>query len=258
MGYFTGKTVVVTGAREGVGKTIAVEYAKEGAKLILVSRSEPKETVAEIQAAGGTLLGFVPCDIADEAQIIEMGRKVAELSGGCVDVLVNNAGFNGKAHLIEEMNTEDWKYTINVNLTGTMLVCRELIPILNKEKANIVNMSSNVSKRGIPERSDYCCSKWALLGLTETLALELVDRNIRVNAVCPGPISGERAEQLMRMHAEAEGKTYEEVYASWVDVPMKRFIEPEEIANVIKFLSSDMSSAMTGQALNITGGMLMN
>ncbi|MCD7737410.1 MAG: SDR family oxidoreductase [Lachnospiraceae bacterium] len=258
MGYFTGKTVVVTGAREGVGRTIAVEYAKEGARLILVSRSEPKETAEEIQKVGGTFLGFVPCDISDEAQVIAMGKKVAELSDNCVDILVNNAGYNGKAHLIENMVTEDWRYTIDLNLTGTMMVCRELIPILNKEKANIVNMSSNVSKRGIPERSDYCCSKWAILGLTETLALELVDRNIRVNAVCPGPISGERAEQLIRMHAEAEGKTYEQVYAEWVNVPMKRFIDPEEIANVIKFLSSDMSSAMTGQALNITGGMLMN
>ena len=90
------------------------------------------------------------------------------------------------------------------------------------------------------------------------MALELVDKNIRVNAVCPGPISGDRAEQLMKMHAETEGKTYEEVQKEWEDVPMKRFIEPEEIADVIKFLCSDQSSAMTGQALNITGGMLMH
>lgn len=257
MGYFTEKTVVVTGAREGVGRVIAAEYAKEGAKLILVSRKEPKETMEECQAAGGTVLGYVLCDIAVEEQVVEMGKKVAELSGGCVDILVNNAGYNGKAHLIEEMNTEDWKYTIDVNVTGTMLVCRELIPVLNKEGASIVNMSSNVSKRGIPERGDYCCSKWAVLGLTKTLALELVDRKIRVNAVCPGPISGERAEQLMQMHAEAENKTYEQVYEEWVNVPMKRFIDPKEVADVIKFLSSDASSAMTGQALNITGGQLM-
>lgn len=258
MGFFTGKTVVVTGAREGVGRTIAVEYAKAGAKLILVGRKEPDETMKEIKEAGGCCLGSVLCDIAEETQIIEMAKKVGELSDGCVDVLVNNAGFNGKAHLIEDMVAEDWKYTINVNLTGTMLVCRELIPLMNKEKAAIVNMSSNVSKRGLPMRGDYVCSKWALLGLTETLALELVDKNIRVNAVCPGPISGERAEQLMRMHAETEGKTYEEVYQEWVNVPMKRFIDPEEIANVIMFLSSDASSAMTGQALNITGGQLMH
>ncbi len=258
MGYFTGKTVVVTGAREGVGRTIAVEFAKEGAKLILVSRKEAAETAKEVEEAGGTYLGFVSCDIAEEEQIIAMGKKVAELSGGVVDVLINNAGFNGKAHLIENMVAEDWKYTIGVNLTGTMLVCRELIPLMNKEKAAICNMSSNVSKRGLPMRGDYVCSKWAILGLTQTLALELVDKNIRVNAVCPGPISGDRAEQLMKMHAETEGKTYEEVQKEWEDVPMKRFIEPEEIADVIKFLCSDQSSAMTGQALNITGGMLMH
>jgi len=258
MGIFTGKTVVVTGAREGVGRTIAVEFAKEGARLILICRSEPFETMQLIEESGGSCLGFIPCDISVEEQVINMGKEAGRLSGGCVDVLVNNAGFNGKAHLIEEMNLQDWNYTIGLNLTGTMLVCRELIPYLNKEKAAIINMSSNVSKRGIPERADYCCSKWALLGFTETLALELVDRNIRVNAVCPGPITGDRAEQLMQMHAEAEGKTVDQVRDEWLNVPMKRFIEPEEIANVIKFLASDMSSAMTGQAINITGGMLMN
>jgi len=158
MGIFTGKTVVVTGAREGVGRTIAVEFAKEGARLILICRSEPFETMQLIEESGGSCLGFIPCDISVEEQVINMGKEAGRLSGGCVDVLVNNAGFNGKAHLIEEMNLQDWNYTIGLNLTGTMLVCRELIPYLNKEKAAIINMSSNVSKRGIPERADYCSS----------------------------------------------------------------------------------------------------
>lgn len=258
MDDFEGKTVVVTGAREGVGRTIALKFAESGAKLILVSRHEPSETMDLIKKAGGQCLGYVQCDISKENEVKALGQKVNQLSDGTVDILVNNAGFNGKAHLIKDMVLEDWNYVIGLNLTGTMMVCREMIPLMNKKGGAIVNMSSNVAKRGLPERGDYVCSKWAILGLTETLALELVDSNIRVNAVCPGPISGERAEQLMRMHADAENKTYEEVYKEWVDVPMKRFIDPEEIAEVIMFLASDKASAMTGQAINITGGQLMH
>ncbi|MGM9522734.1 MAG: SDR family NAD(P)-dependent oxidoreductase [Oscillospiraceae bacterium] len=258
MGKFSDKVVVVTGAREGVGRQIAVSFAQEGGKLILVSRGEPVETMEEIRKAGGTCLGFVQCDISVEEQVVAMAQKVRELSGGTVDVLINNAGFNGKAHLIENMPLADWEYTIKVNLTGTMLVCREMIPMMEKNGGAIVNMASNTGRRGIPYRADYSASKWALRGFTMTLALELVDRNIRVNAVCPGPIDGERADQLVQMHAEAEHKTVDEVNAEWLNVPMKRFMKPTEVADVVMFLASDASSAMTGQALNITGGMIMS
>lgn len=254
---FKNRVVVVTGSREGVGRTIAVEFAKAGGKLILVSRGDNSVTKEEIEKAGGICLGSVKCDISKENEVVEMAKKIKELSGGTVDVLVNNAGFNGKAHLIENMVLEDWEYTIRVNLTGTMLVCRELIPIMNKNKASIVNMDSNTGRRGIPYRSDYSASKWALRGFTQTLALEEADRHIRVNAVCPGPINGDRAEQLMKMHAEEEHKTYEQVEREWMNVPMKRFIEPEEVADAVMFLASDNSSAMTGQALNVTGGFIM-
>lgn len=257
MDFYSGKIAVVTGAREGVGRTIALKLACAGAKLILVSRSKPQETMDEIAAAGGICLGYSLCDIAVEEQVVAMAKEVKELSGGRVDILVNNAGFNGKAHLIKDMVLADWQYTISVNLTGTMLVCRELIPLMSEHGGAICNMSSNVSRRGLPMRSDYVCSKWAIRGLTQTLALELVDKNIRVNAVCPGPIDGDRADQLIRMHAQAENRSYDDVYNEWMNVPMKRFMAPEEVADVVMFLCSDKASAMTGQALNITGGMLM-
>lgn len=258
MGIFNGKTIVVTGAREGVGSTTAISFAAEGGKLILISRNEPKDTIEKINKIGGIKPEYVLCDISVESQVIEMANKVKKITNGCIDVLVNCAGFNGKASLVENMKLEDWQYTLGVNLTGTMLMCREMIPFMNPEKAAIVNVSSNVARRGLPYRADYVCSKWALLGFTQTLALELVDRKIRVNAVCPGPIEGERIMQLLQMHAEAEKKDINEMYEEWKKVPMKRFIKPEEVANVIMFLCSDQSSAMTGQSLNVTGGMLMN
>ena len=258
MKRFENKNVIVTGAAAGVGQQIALQYATEGAFVVLVDLRKPEETMELIKKANGKS-DFVICDISDENQIKAMAVAVGEKCNGKVDVLVNNAGFNGKANLIKDMNLSDWNYTLSVNLTGTMLVSREIIPFLiNNKSGAIVNVASNVGKRGLPYRSDYVCSKWALLGLTQTLALELVDENIRVNAVCPGPIDGDRVEELVKMHAEVEGQSVEQMHKAWEDVPMKRFIGPQEVTNVILFLSSDDSSAMTGQALNVTGGMLMN
>ena len=258
MGYYEGKTVVITGASEGLGRVIVTSFAAKGAKLILVDMKEPVETVRMLRESGGKLLGTVLCDISRESSVRKMGEQVHAFSGGCVDVLVNNAGYNGKASLVENMKLEDWQYTLSVNLTGTMMVCREMIPLMNTQGAAILNVSSNVARRGLPYRSDYVCSKWALMGLTQTLALELVKKGIRVNAVCPGPINGDRIEQLLRMHAEAEGMTYEAMFESWKNAPMGRFVEADEVAQVILFLCSDKASAMTGQSLNVTGGQLMN
>jgi len=198
------------------------------------------------------------CDISHEDEVKSTVRRVAEILGGRIDILINNAGYNGKAQLVKDMKLDDWNYTLGINLTGTMLVTREIIPHMIARKSGcIVNIASNVARRGLPFRADYVCSKWALLGLTQTLALELVDYGIRVNAVCPGPIEGERIEQLVRMHADAEGVDFDAMHKAWESVPMKRFIKPEEVAHVVKFLCSEASSAMTGQALNITGGFIM-
>jgi NAD(P)-dependent dehydrogenase (short-subunit alcohol dehydrogenase family) len=257
MRRFENQNVIVTGSSEGVGRIIAVEFAKEGARLVLVNRRPATETEKLVAQAGGKATSII-CDISKEAEVKAMGGKAAEILGGKIDILINNAGFNGRASLVKDMKLEDWDYTLRVNLTGTMLVCREIIPhMIQRKSGRILNMSSNVGRRGLPFRSDYVCSKWALLGFTQTLALELVEHNIRVNAVCPGPIEGDRIEQLVKMHANAEGKSFDAMHKAWENVPMKRFSRPEEVANVIKFLCSDESSAMTGQSLNITCGFIM-
>lgn len=258
MEKFKGKNVVITGAAEGVGRTIAYEFCSEGANVILVDRIFPEQTLA-ICTETGVLVKSIICDITDESQIISMAKEVGEIFSGKIDILINNAGFNGKANLIKNIELSNWEYTLKVNLTGTMLVCREMIPYLEANGGgNILNMASNVGKRGLPFRADYVSSKWAVRGLTQTLAFELAESNIRVNAVCPGPIKGDRVEQLLSMHSEAEGIPYDEMLKSWEDVPMKRMIEPKEVASVIMFLCGKESSAMTGQSLNITGGMLMD
>ena len=257
MKRFAGQNVLVTGAAAGLGKSLAGEFATEGARLVVLDRQDPTDAVSELRNLGVTADGVVS-DIANEEQVRSAVGRVAEMLEGRIDILINNAGFNGKAQLVKDMKLDDWNYTLGVNLTGTMLVTREVIPhMIERGTGRIVNIASNVARRGLPLRADYVCSKWALLGLTQTLALELVDHGIRVNAVCPGPVQGERIEQLVRMHADAEGVDFEAMHKAWESVPMKRFVKPEEVAQVVKFLCGEESSAMTGQALNITGGFIM-
>lgn len=253
---FKNKNVVVTGAANGLGQSIAKKFASEGANLILLDINDCNETLKYIN--NDKTLALI-CDIGDETQVVETAKKIEKTFRGKIDVLVNNAGLNGKANLIKNMKLEDWNKTIGVNLTGTMLVCRELIKfMIGHGDGKVVNVSSNVGKRGLPYRADYVCSKWALIGFTQTLALELASSKIRVNAVCPGPIEGDRIEQLVQMHAEIEEVSYEEMYKAWANVPLKRFVKPQEVTDVILFLASDQSSAMTGQALNVTGGLIMS
>jgi NAD(P)-dependent dehydrogenase (short-subunit alcohol dehydrogenase family) len=167
--------------------------------------------------------------------------------------------FNGHYSLIKDMPLGHWRETIEINLTGTMLVTRTTRPfMIARQSGSIVTTASNVARRGLPYRADYVCSKWALVGFTQTLALELAPYKIRVNAVCPGPIEGDRIEDVMAHHAEVEGKTIAEIRRAWESAaPMNRFVEPREVAAVILFLCSADASAMTGQALNVTGGFLM-
>jgi NAD(P)-dependent dehydrogenase (short-subunit alcohol dehydrogenase family) len=196
--------------------------------------------------------------VRDEDGVKTAVDGAAEFFGSRIDVLVNNAGFNGHYSLIKDMPLAHWRETIDINLTGTMLVTRSVLPfMLNREVGAIVTTASNVARRGLPYRADYVCSKWAILGFTQTLALEVASQNIRVNAVCPGPIEGDRIEDVMAHHAKIEGKTVAEVRREWESTPMKRFVEPHEVAAAMLFLCSSDASAMTGQAINVTGGFIM-
>jgi len=253
-----GTTAVVTGAAAGIGRHIAQRLAQDGARVLVADVRDGRATVDAIRNGGGEAECIV-CDVASEDSVRAFAAEVRERSGGRVDMLVNNAGINGEAALVLDMPLASWERTLRVNLTGTMLVVREIAPLMAAGGGGrIVNVASNVARRGLPFRGDYVASKWAVLGLTQTLALELVGQGIRVNAVCPGPVEGDRIEQVMAMHAEAEGKTLADVRRAWSeDAPMKRLIEPDEVAAVVRFLVGDESSAMTGQALNVTGGFIM-
>jgi 2-hydroxycyclohexanecarboxyl-CoA dehydrogenase len=254
---FAQKNVLITGAAAGLGRHIAQAFA-EGADVAILDFQDASATAREITALKRRCESF-RSDVRDEDGVKKAVAGGAEFFGGRIDVLVNNAGFNGHYSLIKDMPPlAHWRETIEINLTGTMLVTRTVLPFMPGRKSGaIVTTASNVARRGLPYRADYVCSKWAILGFTQTLALEVASQNIRVNAVCPGPIEGDRIEDVMARHAEVESKSLAEVRSEWEATPMNRFVEPQEVASVMLFLCSSEASAMTGQAINVTGGLIM-
>jgi NAD(P)-dependent dehydrogenase (short-subunit alcohol dehydrogenase family) len=255
---FSEQNVLVTGAAAGVGRYIAKAFAAEGADIAILDFQDAGGTAQDVTKLGRRCQSF-RSDVRDEEGVKKAVEAAADFFDGRIDILVNNAGFNGHYSLIKDMPLAHWRETLEINLTGTMLVTRAVLPfMIERQSGAIVTTASNVARRGLPYRADYVCSKWALLGFTQTLALELAPHKIRVNAVCPGPIEGDRIEDVMAHHAEVEGKTISEIRRVWESAaPMNRFIDPEEVASVMLFLCSNEASAMTGQALNVTGGFLM-
>lgn len=253
-----GRVALITGGAQGIGAAIARRYAAEGAAIVVADISDDDTVVREITAAGGRA-AQVRLDVTDDESVFA-GFAQAESVLGPIDILVNNAAIGTPVALIADVDPAAWERTIKINLVGAMLCIQAAARTMQaRGTGTIVNIASNVAKRGLPNRSAYVASKWGLLGLTQTAALELVDAGIRVNAICPGPVSTPHLDEVMQGHARAEGRSVEEVAEDWrTGAPMKRFIELEEIASVALFLASDASSAMTGQALNVTGGLIMS
>lgn len=258
MQRFANQRVIVTGAAAGLGQTIAESFAREGADIAILDFQPAEETQRKVESLGRRCATFL-CDVRDEHEVAEAVKGAARFFDRRVDVLVNNAGFNGHYSLVKDMPLAKWRETLDINLTGTMLVTREVLPLMIEAKRGaIVTTASNVARRGLPLRADYVCSKWALLGLTQTLALENAPHGIRVNAVCPGPVEGDRIEDVMAQHARRENRSIDAVRREWESAaPMNRFVTAQEVTNTMMFLASSESSAMTGQALNVTGGFLM-
>lgn len=255
---FENRNVIITGAAAGVGRTIVTSFAKEGADVAIIDFQDASETASLITAAGRRCTTF-RADIRKETEVVAAVTGAAEFFDDKIDVLINNAGFNGHYNLVQDMPVDDFRDTIDINLVGTMLVTKTVIPyMIARNSGSIGTTASNVARRGLPYRADYVCAKWAILGLNQTLALELAPHKIRVNAVCPGPIEGDRIEDVMARQGTIEGKTTSQIRTEWENAaPMKRFVTPEEVTAALMFITSDEASAMTGQALNVTGGFLM-
>jgi NAD(P)-dependent dehydrogenase (short-subunit alcohol dehydrogenase family) len=252
-----GRVALITGGSQGIGAAIARRFAAEGASIAVADIQGAGALLAELRGSG-VAATHVLMDVTDPIQVRE-GFAAASADLGPVDLLVNNAAIGTPVSSIDDMIFEEWERAIRINLTGTMLCTQAAAVTMRAQgRGNIVNIASNVARRGLPNRSAYVASKWAVLGFTQTAALEYVDAGIRVNAVLPGPVATPHLDEVMQAHARIEGRSVEEVAEDWrTGSPMRRFIELDEIASVSLFLASADSSAMTGQALNVTGGMIM-
>ncbi len=258
-GKLQNKFVLITGGGTGIGRSIALLFARQGANVAVCGRKlAPLESVSgELNSLGRRVL-TIQADIGSDSDVKSLMQQIDQTWGG-LDILVNNASVIGQVGPVSQTDLQQWNDCLRINLTGTMLCCRESIPLMiRRGGGNIVNVSSNVARRGFPNRAPYVCSKWAMLGLTQTLALELAEYNIRVNAICPGPVLTDRLDNSMRQMADTHGTTQQHIHQQWMaQSPMKRFATEEECAKVSLFLACDDSSAMTGQALNVTAGMMM-
>jgi 3-oxoacyl-[acyl-carrier protein] reductase len=248
-----GKVVIITGARRGMGRSYAIDFAKEGAKVVVcdISLEDCEKVVKEIKKLGGEAIA-VKCDVSKKEEVEEMVRKTIE-KWGRIDVLVNNAAIAQFKPFLE-MTEEDWDRTMDINLKGYFLCAQAVAKEMVKQKSGvIINIASIAMGQigiGFPNLVHYVASKGGVVGMTEALALELSPFNIRVNSVSPGIIDTPMVDPV-----RADKQTLEGIL---MRVPMRRMGKPEEVSNLVLFLASDASSYMTGSNVVIDGGWLVS
>ncbi len=243
-----GKVALVTGASRGIGRTIAIELAKAGAKVAVnYSGSEQKanEVVDEIKALGQEAFA-IQANVSDADSVTNMVKEVISTFGS-LDILVNNAGIT-RDNLLMRMKEEEWDDVININLKGVFLSTKAVTRQMMKQRSGkIINIASIVGVSGNPGQANYVAAKAGVIGLTKTAAKELASRNITVNAVAPGFITTDMTDKLPDDVKNEMLKL----------IPLNRFGETTDISGVVLFLASDHSNYMTGQTLHIDGGMVM-
>lgn len=247
MGLLNGKTALITGASRGIGKDIAVRFAKEGADIAITNIADDdefKSAVQEIANLGVKAKGYVFNVASFEDSNKFVGNVLADF--GKIDILVNNAGIT-RDTLLMRMTEDQWDAVIAVNLKSVFNLTKAVIqPMLKQKGGSIINMSSVVGVSGNAGQSNYSASKAGILGFTKSVAKEVGSRNIRVNAIAPGFIITEMTDKLP-----------EDVKNEWINkIPLKRGGTPADVANTALYLASDLSSYVTGQTIHVCGGML--
>jgi len=253
-----GKLAVVTGGGRGIGRVIALAFAREGADVAVAATTESalKEVASQIEAMGRKSLAVVT-DITDPAQPPAMVEKVLEKFGK-IDVLVNNSGIEGPMMNVADMDLEGWNRLLAINLTGAMLCSKYVLQksMVPRQSGAIVSISSVSGRRGPATRSAYSASKFGIIGFTQSLSMEVGRYGIRANCIAPGLVEGERIERVLRHNSQVSGRSYEEVLAMLNGrTALGRMVKPEEIAALAVFLVSDKSSGITGQTINCDAGL---
>jgi sorbitol-6-phosphate 2-dehydrogenase len=255
------RIAIVTGGAQGLGAAVCLRLAQEGAHVVVADLNPEgaQETAAEIAQKTGRCTIPVQVNVTDEAQVQALFQRALD-EFGRVDILVSNAGILISGP-VEDFPVEKWRAVIEVNLIGFFLCAKHAAHIMRPQgKGVIIQINSKSGKKGSFKNSAYAASKFGGIGLTQSLALEMAEFGVRVNAICPGNLldSPLWVDSLFKQYARNQGITEEQVRQKYIDqVPMKRGCTYEDVSNVVVFLASDQSSYMTGQAINVTGGQEM-
>jgi NAD(P)-dependent dehydrogenase (short-subunit alcohol dehydrogenase family) len=253
---FKDKVAIVTGGGQGIGKAIAKAFAAEEAAVVVAARTLPnlEKTVNEITATGGTALARAT-DITEERQIEGLVADVVKAYGR-IDILVNNSGIAGPTAMVPDLDVNEWNQVLAVDLTGSMLCSKHVLKHMMAQKSGIIinigaeGARAGDGRAGYPRRSPYCCAKMGLIGLTETLSVEMGPFNIRVNCVSPAAVKGERIVSVITARAKAEGVPFEKM---WKDLAanysLGRITEEADVAAICLFLASDEAKSITGQTI---------
>jgi len=246
-----GLRVLVTAGAGGIGLAIARAFAAEGAKVHICDVDEA--ALSALKSSDGAITQ-THCDVSDRASVARLFADAAA-NLGSLDVLVNNAGVAGPTSKVEEMNPEDWDRCLEICLTGQFNCTRLAVPLLRKSKnASIVNISSAAGRLGFAMRAPYAAAKWGVIGFTKSLSIELGPDNIRVNAILPGLVAGDRQRRVLEAKAQQRGISFAEMErTAFSYTSIKDYVTPQQIADQILFLSSPRGKTISGQAISICG-----
>ncbi len=256
MGVLQDRVVIVTGASKGIGRAISLMFGREGARVVCAARSQGlvEETASLIKDEGGQALAVV-ADVSIEDGARGMVQETLDAYGR-VDGLINNAGDGGPTQPVQDYPLGDWFYTLNSCLTSSYLCARFAVPaLIDAGGGVIVNIASMAARRGLAYRVGYCSAKGGQIGMTYGLAVELGRHNIRVNAILPGAIAGDRIERVMAGQAEIRGTSVDEVRKTFLArSPLKRMSTVDDIASLALFLCSDSARNISGQCIPVNAG----
>ncbi len=264
MNVLTDRIAIVTGGAQGLGRAICLRLAQEGCHVVVadINLEKAAETARLVEAETGQRSLGVQVDVTDETQVEGLVERTVQAFGQ-LDIMVANAGIL-IAEEISQFPAEKWKAVLMVNLFGYFLCAKHAARVMKPQRRGvIIEINSKSGKKGSYKNSAYAASKFGGIGLTQSIALDLAEDGIRVNAVCPGnlldsPLWNDGPNALFKQYARKWGISEEEVRQKYIDqVPMKRGCTYEDVCNVVVFLASDQSSYMTGQAINVTGGQEM-